>query len=187
MPKSLPWGRIAVAFVGAATVFGLTPTSAKADALVASFAGSLEDQQLERRFIPQHVPVLRAADTMTTAFGFAANDWGPAQGMPGQTRPAAAKKALALRQALRNPAALAALILLVGDIPSLPPLAGSPPVSPGPPDHGGTPPPPDTTPPSPPPAPEPGALLLALLGGGMLGVYILCRRRMALLKPLAAA
>src|SRR5260370_652544 len=55
MPKTLSWRRIAWALAGAAALFGLKPAPAKADALVATFAACLEDQQPARRVVPQHV------------------------------------------------------------------------------------------------------------------------------------
>jgi|SRR5260370_41625956 len=185
MPKTLSWRRIAWALAGAAALFGLKPAPAKADALVATFAACLEDQQPARRFVPQHVSPGHGARDMAPWIGFTAYDPGPAQPEAAPTRSSSAvRKVLLLRQLVQNRAALAALVLMVGNIPQMPPLETPTPLPllSGPPDHGVTNVPPDTQ--TPPAAPEPAALLSALLGGGGVGGYALLRRRRGRLRLL---
>jgi hypothetical protein len=179
MPKTWSWRGIPLALVGAVAVCGLTPVSAPAETLVARFAGNLGDQQ-PAGVVAQRVAVVHPARGQTTWVGFASQEPGPARFAHADSWPPA-RKALLLRQALQNRAALAALILMVGDIPQMPPLDTPVPLLTVPPDHGRVNVPVETNTPPPPTAPEPAAWLLALLGIGGVGGYALLRRGTGLL------
>jgi len=176
-------GIVLAAAVGAVVVLAGTPSYVYADALVASFAsGSLENPQGAGRLLPRYLPILNVGSDRNAWIGFAPADSGsgtvPRRGFQAKARPhrLEANVVAGRKHTWNRSMMLAALTLIVGDVPGMPQMEGPDPVSviTGLTDTGGS----QSSgsgSPSAPATPEPTALLSGLLGFGFLGAFVLVR------------
>jgi hypothetical protein len=181
-------------------VLSAAPSRTWADVLVSSFATEADVPPGTSRLVPRQLRAASPAGGLEAGPGFAPAEAGlpreqsrrRATGRSRSTKDRA--RAQLLREALKNPLALAALILMIGDVPSMPPLEtpGTSSFAPafvgGVPDHGWTEAPPVIISELPPPSqtPEPTALLSGLLGSGITGTYLWTRRRKTATRALAS-
>jgi hypothetical protein len=190
MPMTIPVRRLALAaMVSGIAALGLAPGPVRAEALVACFGSdSLGDQQAAPQLLPLRGPGQIMALDANGVAGFAPADPGPPRDKAAHVKAAPARERnsttaesmVVWRKALHHPMTLAALILMVGDIPTMPPLEVNTTINflSGPADHGFSHAPPGTGSSSvPTTAPEPTGLLSGLLGFGLTGIYALSRRK----------
>jgi hypothetical protein len=201
MPSFVRWRRVALAAGVVVALLGLGPACARAEVLVACFVSQgAEDQHDGKRYAICPAETSPADPKLRPAIAFVAYDAGrehaKRRGSDARTgggrRDTMTTSELFLRRVIHNPLALAALILMVGDVPSMP---GSERGDPGGSSNGSSsssgsgsssdpaigsapsPPPSSSSPDPPPTAPEPPALISGLLGCGLTSAYLLTRRR----------
>jgi hypothetical protein len=178
MPIACPWKRpLFATLVGVAVALVGTPRRVCAEQLVLCFAGGALKNG-GANLMPLGVNGQDSDFGRDPWLTLAAADGGAATG----TRPHPRARVRSRHpRAKGNPAAaMAALILLVGDVPGMPQTDSSDPMSiTGLTNTGGGSSSGGGGPGSPPDTPEPTALLSGLLGFGLTGAYAFCRRRPA--------